>query len=44
MLQKFVLKEKKQEKQKSKTVFETHFFLFVCLKDEIHARQSQKQN
>jgi len=28
MLQKkIVLKEKKQEKQKSKTVFETHFFV-----------------
>ena len=43
MLQKIVLKEKKQEKQKSKTVFETHFW-FVCSKDEIHAKQSQKQN
>ena len=33
----------KEEKQKSKTVFETHF-LFFCLKDEIHAKQSQNQN
>ena len=34
----------KEEKQKSKTVFETHFFLIFGLKDEIHAKQSQKQN
>ena len=37
------MEKKKQEKLKSKTVFETHFFIFG-LKDEIHAKQSQKQN
>jgi len=39
-----IFKEEKNKKNKKVKQCSKLIFLFVCLKDEIHAKQSQKQN